>query len=278
MGWGLAAAAGISAVGGIAGNYFGSQAQAGADKDALRYQSRQNRKRIQVLKADANKAGIHPLAALGGAGAAHYSPISSANYGLGDAVGDGLSHLGSAVANSRNRPNEISGLQADALRSEVAKNNAEADLLKAQSRTTLLQARNEMLGATTGAMLNFENYQTSRQSRLNPSLPPPPLGSKSNPFQAKAFYDVGGGRVVEGPHHEYAMDPTEMAYPGILNMSDRARSALDTIRDAGSEVRSRAAAAFKPGTTESSKKSKGECYRDVRGRRWCYSDGKWSRN
>lgn len=103
---------------------------------------------IQWRVADAKKAGIHPLAALGASSSA-YTPVSS---GFGDSV----SQAGNAIAQGVERRDAakksapIDALNAQLIKSNIDTNQAQADLYRAQALSTAAQARNEAVGAVGG--------------------------------------------------------------------------------------------------------------------------------
>lgn len=148
-------------------SFLGSQAGAtaialgqglGGAIKGVRNRNRQD-SQIQRIVADARKAGIHPLAALG-------SPVSS-SYGTpvtGDSVGDAVSSLGS----SRSRR-----LQDKLLEAQISSERAKeiALLSEAQSRTAITAARN---GATSGAIPLYVDYVDLDGNIMkgpNPQLP-----------------------------------------------------------------------------------------------------------
>lgn len=83
----------ISGVSSLAGGIMGSKSAA-ADR---KYQKEYAQNSVQWRAADAKKAGIHPLAALGHSGA-QYQPVGDG--GLGSAVSQAGQQLGSAVSAS----------------------------------------------------------------------------------------------------------------------------------------------------------------------------------
>jgi len=93
---------------------------------------------IQWRVADAKKAGIHPLAALG----ANVQPVPSQPL-LGDASLGGLaSGINKAMSNEQN-------LNEEEQRSRIRVSDAQARLLEARSRT-VAQAARQPLGSTIG--------------------------------------------------------------------------------------------------------------------------------
>ena len=90
--------------------------------------------------------GLHPLAAIGAAGGQSYTPaggISSGTEGdfsfLGDAIGAGID------AHRQNKIDKQAKKESDA---RIAVDNAEADLIRAQSRTVIQDARRSALSGT----------------------------------------------------------------------------------------------------------------------------------
>lgn len=120
-----------SAIGGIT-SLFGQNQQMAAQKEFAK-------KGIQWRAEDARKAGIHPLAALG-AQTAQYSPVGdTAGAHLGDAVGGAID-----MASNRS----TAQLQKAQVESAIEVNQAQAELLRAQSRTTIANARKVAIGGS----------------------------------------------------------------------------------------------------------------------------------
>lgn len=135
--WAAAATVGGSLISGL----FGKSSQ-DAQND---YIKKYNKNKIQWTVADAKKAGIHPLAALGSSTAGSFAaPIGGSP--LGDAVGDGLSAAGASLQKDPEAP-----LRQDVLRSEAERNRAEAAALLADatSRTTISNARSQAIDIPT---------------------------------------------------------------------------------------------------------------------------------
>lgn len=95
-------------------------------------------KQIQWRVADAQKAGISPLAALGASSVGSgYSPVGAID--AGTAVGAGLEGLGAAASRAGQRrsraPMQAAQLAASAATTDAA--HAQAELYRAQSRTLM---------------------------------------------------------------------------------------------------------------------------------------------
>lgn len=121
----------ISGIGSIVGGFFGKSAQ---DKQ-MDMQKEYAQNRVQWTAQDARKAGIHPLAALGGAGAPSYQPIG------GNPIGQGIAAGAAAI-----------GKGVDPVsKSVIDVNSAQADLLRAQANAVTGEMRETVRGGTTGA-------------------------------------------------------------------------------------------------------------------------------
>lgn len=98
MGFDLGSIAGslISGGFGLAGGAINASASKSAAREQARLQREFAQNGIQWRVADAKKAGIHPLYALG-ANTATYTPVSQDSSGLGNAVADAGAYLGKAV-------------------------------------------------------------------------------------------------------------------------------------------------------------------------------------
>lgn len=190
-------AAGLIA--GIASGIIGAVAQ-------RRQQARSEafeRQRIQMTVADANAAGIHPLAALG-AGIQYQNPFT------GEAPGAGAAErVAEAVGSS-----SVAKLQERIANSEIMRNQAEASALLAEARATTLQAgqREAVVGAAAGA--------TFIGAAPGASTNPTPDGSPENPWPSFGWWRMSDGSLVMGPNPNYAMDPTEIAYPALIGAAD----------------------------------------------------------
>lgn len=125
---------------GVAGSLIGGLFGKSEADQQMKEQRKYAQNAIRWRAADARAAGIHPLAALG-ASSPNYTPVNS---GLGSAIGDGLANLGNAVGDTA--PRQQKAITA----SIVGKNNAEAELARAQSRTLIHRASQVPLTGTAG--------------------------------------------------------------------------------------------------------------------------------
>lgn len=115
--------AGLGAVGSILGGRKARKSQEKMMQQQLQYQREFAQNGISWRVADAKRAGLHPLYALGGSGAT-YSPMSTV--GTDSGMSDAFSKVGQAISNRQTSEEKaMSGL-----RLENAKLNN--DLLKAQ--------------------------------------------------------------------------------------------------------------------------------------------------
>lgn len=122
----------------------------------------------QIRAADARKAGIHPLAALG-LNAPSYQPVQT---DTGSIIGNGIGNFGNSVERSGGLGGVLATQQKVA-ESEVRKNDAEASLIRAQSRTLIERARAQATGTTVGGVLPnpgslpVEAVKPTQQTHLN---------------------------------------------------------------------------------------------------------------
>lgn len=166
----------IGGIGSIVGGLFGESA---ASKDR-KLQKQFAQKGIQWRAKDAKAAGIHPLAALG-ASTSQYTPVGSP---LGDAVGSGMAQIGQGLSRKGEK-----ALAAESVRSGIEVNRAQAELLKAQSRTEYMNARNQAIGAAP--------VRTATK---------PPEGSAENPIPSTIHVQTEDGRVIRMLNPKIALD------------------------------------------------------------------------
>lgn len=174
--WGAIATAGSSILGGLFGKSEASKNRA------------MQRNFIQMRVADAKKAGIHPLAALGASGGAQ-----SVHSGMGDAVASAGAAIGKSIANR-----ELQQLNKEKIRSDINRNNAEAQgwLADAQRTTTNAALR---AGAIGGAV---------------PTKNDPYKKRTENQYMSVKLAD---GSIIEVPNPDvYEIGPTELATGSAL--------------------------------------------------------------
>jgi hypothetical protein len=157
--WGNLFSAGSSLIGG----YFANKAQ----QDALDYQKRLYRNKIQWTVQDANKAGIHPLAALGSPVAGAWATPTGAT-ALGDAIGDAGAAIGQGISSAENRARarEQDSLNKDLLRAQIRNVDAATarTLAEAQSRTLIGRVRDRTRGATNVGQLVRDEFAGTKFS------------------------------------------------------------------------------------------------------------------
>lgn len=113
----------ISAGSNILGGFFGSRSAKRSDQFQRNF--------VQIRAADARKAGIHPLAALGANGA--YTPV-------GNPMGDALAQAGTDIAAGMNAKAQAQ-MYNKVAESEIALNQAQANAANAQAHTMIQNAR-----------------------------------------------------------------------------------------------------------------------------------------
>lgn len=136
---------------GLGGNLLGGLFGRKQQKDALAFE----RQRIQMTVNDAKAAGIHPLAALG-VSSSYQNPYGGNP--IGDAVASGASRVAENVAQK-----PIAAAQLRVLNSEAARNEAEAQAIRAeaQSRTLIARARaSAQAGVTSTPLVGPETIVT----------------------------------------------------------------------------------------------------------------------
>jgi len=182
----------ISAGASLLGGLFGSKS---AKKDRQQ-QLAFAKNGISWKVADAKKAGIHPLYALG-ASTPGYTPVGSGG------LAEGISNAGQAVGEGVSK---ATAKASPLVASQIGVNQAQKDLLIAQRETVLQNARNKALGATgvTNKLPNPERIETPIGNFT------PARGTSSQKIED----DVGGGtaevvgaiRSIGGIWNELAPD------------------------------------------------------------------------
>jgi len=117
----------ISAGANLVGGIMGSNATKKANAANLHYQKNY----LQYRKADAEKAGFHPLAALGAQGGGPAIGVMADN-SMGDALSRAGSSIGNAISNKANK--QLLDLQMKATAADVAMKEAQANFYNAEAR------------------------------------------------------------------------------------------------------------------------------------------------
>lgn len=143
--------------------------------------------RIQITANDAKKAGIHPLAALGAAGASSYNAIPQS---YGTQISDGISRAASVAATGNQQ-----SIAKQVATSEIAVNSAQAELLKAQTFSTLEQVKNAA-----------QNRASSKMPLDNPLG----VGTKDNPIKEAIYVEKPNGDTYLTHNPEISVGIEEM--------------------------------------------------------------------
>lgn len=146
--------AGIIAGGGLLGGIMGSNSQKRANAANLDFAKNQ----VSYRVADAKRAGIHPLAALGMS--AGSNPQQVGDTSMANAVSNAAGALGDARANK-----EINQLNAQLLQSQIESNKAQAHMYRSNAMETdfaLLSANASQLGTarSPGTVTGGSNVNT----------------------------------------------------------------------------------------------------------------------
>lgn len=196
--WGEIAGAAIGAGASLLGGSMGKDSAKKTLKEARRQYDLTRTQQIQDRVADAKKAGIHPLYAIGAGGGASPTVSAGVDNSMGNALADSGAILGNAVASASKRPSaqeaELLGLQKQQIKSNTDRNEAETILFLSEA------ARN-----IQNSNVRQESALLSAKELLDPSKPPKPttlytpLGkSKTGPTTKQQEYeDEYGGFVGE---------------------------------------------------------------------------------
>lgn len=207
--WPLVAAAGISAAGGIAGSIFGGKAQKKAAKKAnkiakqqLKYQKYYDANRVAITVADAKRAGIHPLAALG----ANISPssVTPVGYmdpgdgGWGDAIANGLNSIGQGFSSLYQ-----SDLDQMRYNDSVAENKDIRRVQEHQWRSEMYQrdrqiSFQEKMQDLNARAIQAQIEETTSRTRLN-QMRAAAIGGPPPGLQPKFLTDAFGNTIRRGP-------------------------------------------------------------------------------
>lgn len=183
--WSGAGGAIIGAGGSLLGGLMGSNAA----QKGLNWQKHLARNQIQMRVADAKKAGISPLAALG-------ASLYSGGWSSGNALGDGIAAAGQAIgdhvsrAGERKMATELHQASLDKLRAETAESNARAQAETAQAVWTQQQA--------------IDSWRARASQGLNaqPTLPQDEVRGgvvRGQPYSMEIPFISGLSRAAGGP-------------------------------------------------------------------------------
>lgn len=181
----------IGGIGSVVGSIFGSKERSKDRKLQLRAMTHGIRDRV----ADAKAAGIHPLAALGAA-TTSYSPVGSGG------IEAGMARAGEAFGKAAS-----GSMEKRIGESQIAVNEAQAQLYKAQATTEVVNARNRAIGVA-GVKNKLPDPSVIKSPSL--TLKPAP-GTKAQEIED----DVGGAiaeiigidRVIGGLDEQFKKDP-----------------------------------------------------------------------
>jgi len=133
----IVGASAIQAGGSLLGGLFGNKSAKKQAKQDYRRQKEFAQNTIQWKVADAKKAGLHPLYALGASGS--FTPSNLAGgYGTGDAIRDAAGAVAEGYAQSKAPPpgtpiGRLGQAQVELLESQEDRNSAEADLARSRA-------------------------------------------------------------------------------------------------------------------------------------------------
>lgn len=178
---------GASIGGGMLSNFMGGDAA----EDAAAAQKWYAKNMIQMRVKDAQKAGVHPLFALG-APAMGGSPVSLPGDALGPALADAGQNIGNAVARMQTGDmRKRTQLELALLASQVAETDARRDMYLSES------ARNRAAGQIGGLGLNLESSIPGQTPN------PPGVGVYDvKPSQTKTSMP-GDLSITAGPNDPY---------------------------------------------------------------------------
>jgi len=149
----------ISGIGSLVGGYMNSEANREAaavqERNAIRNIEMQRefaQSGIQWKAEDARKAGIHPLYAMGAAGAS-FAPVSVAgipNTSMGDALSKSSQHIGRAVQAAQTRDDQAVAISRQAQQLQLTNAGLQNELLAAQ----VAKAKQELVVSPAMPSLN----------------------------------------------------------------------------------------------------------------------------
>lgn len=153
---GEAIMAGASLLGGFTDN----KANQAMTREQMAWQEAQNAKKYQVATADAKKAGLHPLFALGGNPGVP-SPVSTVGSSMGSAMADAGRAVGQGVQNYQNRKAQKDSLAANSvyqrrLQEQTLRNNDLKNLQLSMQISEMGNDRNGLPAIPTGSAFDID--------------------------------------------------------------------------------------------------------------------------
>lgn len=251
----------ISAGASLLGGLFGRKQTRSDNRQLLQHQDRWNQRSldfatrqfesgIQTRVADAKKAGIHPLFALGASGGGG-SPSFSVGGGVsGNALGEGIARAGASLGRAAGRDplaRELHNAQVANLEAQTAKSNAEALYFASEARKGVngvgLGYSGSRAGRAADLLWEIANIRGSLASRRERKSNGAGAGSsRTSPSRSPRGNQSPGvissplGRVVMNPEWSDA-EAAEQRYGDIaqelfglpLMMSELAPAAAESI-------------------------------------------------
>lgn len=149
--------AGISAGSSVLGGYMSNMYSKKAAKRAYRYQRKLLSNQIQWKVADAKKAGIHPLYALGAQSASYSSPIDG-----GPNPGEGIMQAGQAIGGAVSRiggrgERKEQALRNQLLAAQIGETDARTQAIQSETARNLQNAQSQVAGAEKQLGIMDEN-------------------------------------------------------------------------------------------------------------------------
>jgi hypothetical protein len=224
----------ISAGGSLAGGLLsGKQSNKQANK-AWRRQQEVAKNRLQWTVADAKKAGLHPLFALGAGGGSSAGGFIQGQSPMGSAIADAAAHIGSGLAGRKTGGEKLlAQAQIESINSQTRRNDAEAALALSRARRVadeanyrqdgLLQTGDESTGVPSGKITpkapevrSTTRGDRARQAGKNPTWQRYQYGPRSDQWIDIPYSD-------EGPFEEFG--PAKAVATLLRMLQNRAKRA-----------------------------------------------------
>lgn len=206
MFWIPLAMAGASLAGSIGGSLLGNSAAKKAQKKQnklakkqLKYQQYLDANRVQITVADAKKAGIHPLAALGASGIGGWaSPVQGPSYQPDNTWGDVAGAAGNAISNAfaglydqyqlgEDRKIAAASRELDNKRYRDEMYFRHGETSRADAQLLMMQKAQRL----NERLMEAQIAETTSRTRLN-QMRAAVTGGPMNTPGARAFVDPGG--------------------------------------------------------------------------------------